>query len=116
MDHVPALQVEHEYAPAGENIPATQLWHVAIDVAATTEENVPAEHKEHDDDPATEYVPTLQFKHVCVDKAPETDDHVPALHKKQLAALIALLHVPALQDSHDVADAKDQVPAPHGRH
>lgn len=45
--HVPGKQSVHDDACSSDQVPALQLRHVVIEVAATTEDHVPATQFEH---------------------------------------------------------------------
>ena len=74
-------------APASEYKPASQLTHVAAEIAPIADEKVPAAHKVQLEAPAAgEKEPGAQLTHVVADVAPRADDEEPAAHAVQLDA------------------------------
>jgi hypothetical protein len=67
----------HTDAPAGENRPVEQYWHVEKDVAATVSEKYPSGHSKHESTPEAptvpEYLPGKQSTHDVA----SSGDHFP---------------------------------------
>lgn len=101
------MQAADEVAPTMlDHVPALQLRHTPVEVAALTGEYVPGGQLLHVLDDALDHDPAAQLTQEAADVAPWEGEYVPAEHSVHVAldvAWTALDHVPALQSVHTMA-------------